>query len=44
MKKFRQTNWKTVLWMEVEMRNGEVDIKYVKDGEAGWTAVVRMGR
>ena len=23
------------------MRNGEVGMKYVKDGEAGWTPVVR---
>ena len=27
--------------VEVEMRNGEVGMKYVKDGEARWTSVVR---
>ena len=26
------------------MRNGEVGMKYVKDGEAGWTLVVRKRR
>ena len=26
--------------VEVEMRNGEVGMKYMKDGEVGWTPVV----
>ena len=26
------------------MRNGEVGMKYVKDGEVGWTPVVRRRR
>ena len=26
------------------MRNGEIGIKYVKDGEVGWTPVVRRRR
>ena len=27
--------------VEVEMRNGEMGLKNVKDGEVGWTPVVR---
>ncbi len=30
--------------VEVEMRNGEMGVKYVKDGEVGWTPVVRRRR
>ena len=30
--------------VEMEMRNGEVGMKYVKDGKAGWTPVVRRRR
>ena len=31
-------SWRSV---EVEMRNGEMGVKYVKDGAVGWTPVVR---
>ena len=44
MKTFRLGRWKTVLWVEVEMRNGEVVMKYVKDRETGWNLVVRRRR
>ena len=27
--------------MEVEIRNGEMGVKYIKDGEVGWTPDVR---
>ena len=27
--------------VKVEMRNGEMGVKYVKDEEVGWTSVVR---
>ena len=30
--------------VEVEMRNGEVGVKSVKDGKAGWTPMVRRRR
>ena len=36
-----ETKWEDCALVEVEMRNGEVGMKYVKDGEAGWTPVVR---
>ena len=30
--------------VEVEMSNGKMGVKYVKDGEVGWTPVVRRRR
>ena len=30
--------------MEVELRNGEIGVMYIKDGEVGWTPVVRRRR
>ena len=30
--------------VEVEMRNGEVSVKYEKDGDVGWTPVVKRRR
>ena len=44
MKTFRlRLSWKNAL-VEVEMRNSEVGMKYVKDGEVRWTPVVRKRR
>ena len=31
-------------FVEVEMRNAEMGVKYVMDGEVGWTPVVRRRR
>ena len=31
-------------FVEVEMRNGEMGIKYITDGEVGWTLVMRRRR
>ena len=44
MKMYREVlSWRTGS-MEVAMRNGEMDVKYVKDGEVGWTPDVRRWR
>ena len=44
MKTFRlRPSWKTCL-VKLEIRNGEIGMKYVRDGEARWTPVVRKRR